>query len=124
MNLSPRERAALSEMESQLIRCDPKLAAMFTQWTVRCARLRAALAALKRRAVYGEHARLVWTTVGLALVIGLSIAGALSTHYGGRLAAGSGPSAGCSRPASVREPRIRLPGTATRIRARPSPLPS
>lgn len=80
MTLSPHERQTLREIESQLIRCDPKLAAMLTQWTVRCARFRAALTAMKRCALHGKHARLVWITMGLALVVGLAIAGACTAH--------------------------------------------
>jgi hypothetical protein len=119
MSLSPREREALSEIESHLSRGDPKLAAMLSQWRVKRARLHAVLAAVKRRAVHGRHARLVWVATGLALVIGLAVAGALSTHP----ARPGGPVRG-QRPVSRVLPAGFQPGGAHPPGGRPGAVPS
>lgn len=117
MSLSPREREALSEIESHLSRGDPKLAAMLSQWRVKRARLHAVLAAVKRRALHGEHARLAWVVAGLALVIGLAVAGALTAHP-------ARPAGRGQRPVSRVLPGGFQPGGAHPPGGHPAPVPS
>jgi hypothetical protein len=81
MSLSPREREALGEIEIQLSRSDPRLAAMLGAGATRRSRWRPARNLLRwSRTGPGELARFLIPTVGLALVVALAVAGVLSTH--------------------------------------------
>jgi hypothetical protein len=81
MSLSPGEREALGEIETHLSGSDPRLAAMLTYGTTRRTRLRPARMSGPRRCPDpGELVRFLVVAIGLALVIGLAVAGVLMTH--------------------------------------------
>ena len=81
MALSPAEQEALGEIETHLSRSDPRLAAMLTYRTARCTRSwPARMSVWKRRPDVSELVRFLVVAVGMALVIGLAIAGVLTTH--------------------------------------------
>ena len=81
MSLSPGERESLGEIESCLSRSDPRLAAMLTYGTTACTRCCRARMSLRRRwPDPGELVRLPVVVVCLAVIIGVAIAGVLTTH--------------------------------------------
>lgn len=79
MSLAPGERQALAEIESRLRWSDPRLAAMLALWRVKGAWTRVASMFLQQRPGPGDLMRFLVVAAGLALAIGVAIAGVLMT---------------------------------------------
>jgi hypothetical protein len=92
VGLTPDERRALAQIETQLSGSDPQLAAKFIFWTTQGAWTRSVLVFLGRcRPAPGEFARSLVITAGLAVAIGVAIAGVLTTSPAGPPGRNQGP---------------------------------
>ncbi len=80
MSLTARERRALATIGRQLGRSDPVLAALLTGSRADGGGRRLPSMSVRRWPPTGELVRLLAVATGLALVLGLAIAGVLSTH--------------------------------------------
>jgi len=81
MGLSRSEQEALGKIETQLSRADPRLAATLAYGTTGYTRRMSARTALRRRwPDLGELVRFLIVLIGLAVVIGVAVAGVLTTH--------------------------------------------
>ncbi len=121
MSLSPAERAALGEIESRLLRSDPRLAAMLTYWTTGRVRAWLGRVPLPGRRGPGELTRRIVVTAGLAVVIGLAVASILTAHPARSTWRGQNPGPEVVTPASAR-PYGAYPQAGHPARAR-SPRP-